>query len=53
MLSLEKGIQPLYVSVADINTLRELQYVSDTALGSIAVKIGTIVLIDNVVLEDS
>ncbi|MFL2651241.1 MAG: pantoate--beta-alanine ligase [Anaerolineales bacterium] len=53
MLSLEKGVQPLYVSVADINTLQELQYVSDTALCSIAVKIGTIVLIDNVVLEDS
>ena len=46
-------IQSLYVSVSDINTLQELQHVSDTALCSIAVKIGTVVLIDNVVLEDS
>ena len=46
-------IQSLYVSVSDINTLQELQHVSGTALCSIAVKIGTVVLIDNVVLEDS
>ena len=41
------------MSVAGIDTLQELQHVSDTALCSIAVKIGSVVLIDNIVLEDS
>jgi pantoate--beta-alanine ligase len=53
ILNSEPFTQSLYVSVSDINTLQELQHVSDTALCSIAVKIGTVVLIDNVVLEDS
>ena len=53
ILNSEPFAQSLYVSVSDINTLQELQRVSDTALCSIAVKIGTVVRIDNLVLEDS
>ena len=53
ILNSEPFVQSLYVSVSDINTLQELQHVSDTALCSIAVKIGTVVLIDNLLLEDS
>ncbi len=53
VLCSEPLAQPLYVSVAGIDTLQELQHVSDTALCSIAVKIGSVVLIDNIVLEDS
>ena len=40
-----------YVSVADAETLDELEKVKLPALVSLAVKIGKIRLIDNVVLE--
>ena len=53
VIRIEKFAILLYVSVSDINSLKELHYVSDRALCSIAVKIGSVVLIDNIVLEDS
>ena len=49
------GKQPLanidYVSIADAETLDELDTVKPPALVSLAVKIGSTRLIDNVVLE--
>jgi len=54
MLALIKR-QPLvkvdYVSIADAETLEELDKVKSSALASLAAKIGTTRLIDNVVLE--
>ena len=40
-----------YISVADVETLVELDKIGDKALVSLAVKIGTTRLIDNVVIE--
>jgi pantoate--beta-alanine ligase len=51
------GAQPLaqvdYVSVADTESLQELERVEDAALASLAVRIGKTRLIDNVTLGDS
>ncbi len=41
-----------YISVADTETLQELDKIEEKALVSMAVKIGTTRLIDNVILED-
>ena len=42
-----------YVSVADATTLEELDQVSGPALVSLAVRIGTVRLVDNITLQDS
>jgi pantoate--beta-alanine ligase len=51
------GAEPLaqvdYVSVADTESLQELERIEDKALVSLAVRIGKTRLIDNVTLGDS
>jgi pantoate--beta-alanine ligase len=42
-----------YVSVADAETLEELDHVDSSAIASLAVRIGQARLIDNIVLESS
>ena len=51
VLAAEPLAQPEYVSVADPDTLAELELVDGPALASLAVRIGTTRLIDNVVLR--
>ena len=41
-----------YISIADVETLQELQQVPERALASLAVCIGPVVLIDNMVLGE-
>ena len=50
VLAAEPLAEPDYVSVADPDTLAELELVDGPALASLAVRIGTTRLIDNVVL---
>jgi len=50
-LAAEPDLIPDYVSVADVETLRELQRVDGPALVSVAARLGRTRLIDNVVLE--
>ena len=50
VLAAEPLAQPDYVSVADPDTLAELELIDGPALASLAVRIGTTRLIDNVVL---
>ena len=49
------GREPLadidYISIGEVNTLKELHRIRTPALVSLAVKIGRVRLIDNVVLE--
>ncbi len=48
----EKGLAEIdYVSIADVETLEELETIKPPALVSLAVKLGKPRLIDNVVLE--
>ena len=51
VIAAEPQAQVDYVSVADTETLRELARVERAALASLAVRIGSVRLIDNVVLE--
>jgi len=51
VLASEPLAQPEYVSIADPETLAELPSADERALASLAVRIGTTRLIDNVVLE--
>jgi len=50
VLAQEPLADPVYVSVADIDTLEELDRVADSALVSMAVRFGTTRLIDNCIL---
>ncbi|MDE2859909.1 MAG: pantoate--beta-alanine ligase [Chloroflexota bacterium] len=50
VLASEPLAQPEYVSIADPGTLAELELIDGPALASLAVRIGTTRLIDNVVL---
>ena len=50
ILAAEPLVRPEYVSVADPDTLAELELIEGLALASLAVRIGTTRLIDNVVL---
>ena len=50
VLAAEPLVQPDYVSVADPGTLAELELIEGPALASLAVRIGSTRLIDNVVL---
>ena len=50
VLAAEPLASPEYVSVADPDTLAELELIDGPALASLAVRIGTTRLIDNVVL---
>tara|TARA_B100001971_G_scaffold57712_1_gene52675 strand:- start:270 stop:746 length:477 start_codon:yes stop_codon:yes gene_type:complete len=43
---------PQYMSVADLDTLEELQQLPERALASLAVRIGDAVLIDNILLGE-
>jgi pantoate--beta-alanine ligase len=52
LIAREPMAQVDYVSVADLNTLRELDRIEATALASLAVRIGKTRLIDNVTLGD-
>jgi pantoate--beta-alanine ligase len=51
-LSAEPLANPEYVSIADLETLRELDRLDGRALASLAVRIGRTRLIDNVILGD-
>ncbi len=51
IVAAEPLAEPLYVSVADIETLQELKRLPEKSLCSLAVRIGKVALIDNVVLE--
>lgn len=52
MLESEPLIQRIdYVSVADADTLDELDLVQERAMVSVAVRLGTTRLIDNIILE--
>ncbi|WP_129633129.1 pantoate--beta-alanine ligase [Candidatus Oscillochloris fontis] len=50
VLASEPAVQPEYVSVADPLSLRELEAISQGALLSMAVRLGSVRLIDNMVL---
>lgn len=50
IVAAEPMAEKLYVSVADIETLQELQQLPEKSLCSLAVRIGKVALIDNVVL---
>ena len=50
VLAAEPLARPEYVSVADPDTLAELEHIKGPALASLAVRIGTTRLIDNVIL---
>ncbi len=50
VLASEPSVQPEYVSVADPLSLRELEMISHGALLSMAVRLGSVRLIDNMVL---
>jgi pantoate--beta-alanine ligase len=45
------GLEVDYVRIVDINTLKDVKKISDTALMAVAVKIGKARLIDNIVLR--
>lgn len=49
----EPLIVPQYISVADVETLQELQQMPELALASLAIRIGETVLIDNMVLGET
>ena len=46
----ESLVEPLYVSIADVGTLEELESIDRKALVSLAARVGKARLIDNVVL---
>jgi pantothenate synthetase len=52
VLAQEPLLRPAYISVADTGTLQELSGPIDRALLSMAVYLGTTVLIDNIVIGD-
>lgn len=51
MIESVPGVQIDYISVADPTTLTELERIKESALASLAVKIGRTRLIDNVILS--
>lgn len=51
IVAAEPLAEPLYVSIADIETLEELPQLPQKSLCSLAVRIGKVALIDNIVLE--
>jgi pantoate--beta-alanine ligase len=51
VLDVEPLARPEYVSIADPDTLTELDHVGDRALASLAVRVGATRLIDNFILE--
>jgi len=50
LIGSERLVRPIYVSIADIETLRELQTIDRKAVVSLAARVGKARLIDNVVL---
>ncbi len=50
LLEAEPAASVEYVSIADAETLAELELVDRSALASLAVRIGKVRLIDNVIL---
>ena len=52
VLTNDSLLETVYISIADFDTLEELDQVCNKALCSIAVKVGSVVLIDNIILEE-
>lgn len=53
VIAAEPLAAPQYISVADLDTLEELQQLPEQALASLAVRIGEAVLIDNMLLGET
>jgi pantoate--beta-alanine ligase len=51
VLAAEPGVEADYVSVAELETLAELDRVDELALASLAARVGPVRLIDNLILS--